>query len=110
MRPSCSNTLLLSQRPWLRNTVIRPRRPERPAACPARLQASPAEALLHQDLGALEVEAEADLAQAGVCHGFAQARLVFGVEQQEAAAAGADELAAQRPVAQRQPIPLINRR
>ena len=51
-----------------------------------------------QHLRALEVEAEAHFLEAGLRHRRAQPAVVLGVEQQEAAAAGADELAADRAV------------
>ena len=53
---------------------------------------------LRDDGRPFEVEAEPHLLQAGLAHGLAQPRLVLGVEHQEAAAARADQLAADRAV------------
>src|SRR4029450_1231228 len=58
--------------------------------------------LFDDDPRALEVEREADLSQCRGRQGAAQARLVLGIEEEEAAAPGADALAAQRAAAQRQ--------
>src|SRR5262249_41068945 len=66
------------------------------------------DSLLEDHLGALEVEAEAHLAQAGLRHGTPQTHLLLGVEHQEATAAGADQLAAQRPVRLCQLVPLVD--
>src|SRR5580698_9447158 len=49
-------------------------------------------------LGAFKVELEADFGQSGLAHGLAQPRFLFRVEHQEAAAAGADQLAADSAV------------
>src|SRR5262245_19112072 len=63
---------------------------------------------LEDDLGTLEVEAEAHLAQARLRHRPPQTHLLLGVEHQEATAAGTDQLAAQRPVRLRQLVPLVD--
>src|SRR5262245_36881012 len=60
---------------------------------------------LEDHLGALEVEAEAHLAQSGLRHRPPQTHLLLGVEHQEATAAGADQLPAQRPICLRQLVP-----
>src|SRR4051812_21658894 len=59
---------------------------------------TPERCSLNDHLGALEVEAEADLAQTGLEHGPAQLDLVLGVEHQEAAAARPHQLAPERAV------------
>src|SRR5438552_2253454 len=59
---------------------------------------------------AVKIEAHPHLAQSCLAHGPAQPGLVFGVEHQEAAAAGADQLAAQRSVAHGQLIIFVDRR
>src|SRR6266705_545974 len=75
--------------------------PSRVARPPARIATGSmgSDMLLRDHLGALEIEVEAHLLQAGLAHGGAQAHPVLGVEHQEAAAAGPDQLAADRAVA-----------
>src|SRR3569833_1961582 len=58
----------------------------------------------HQ-LGALEIEPEADLLQPGLCHRGAQLVAVTRIEHQESTAAGAHELAADRAIAPGQLVP-----
>src|SRR4029450_9069461 len=75
----------------------------RTAARPGRSRAGARS--LDDDLRALEVEAEAHLGQPGGRQGRAQARLLLGVEEQEAAPARADELAADGAVLERHRVP-----
>src|SRR4051812_28085440 len=63
---------------------------------------------LHQRLRAFKVEADAHLFEAGFAQHMPQAFLVLGIQQQEAAAAGTDQLSAHGPVAHRKLIPGIN--
>src|SRR5262249_4956069 len=63
---------------------------------------------LNHHFRALEVEAEAHFAQAGLRHRVTQAGLIFSIEHQEAAAARADQLAAERAVLHRHLIPRVN--
>src|SRR5690348_843241 len=60
------------------------------------------------DLGPLIVEAELDLHQPSFAHRPPDARLLLRVEHQEPAAAGADQLAADRAVVHRQVVPAID--
>ena len=55
-----------------------------------------------------EVEAEAHFPQARARHDRAEPRLVLGVEQQETAAAGADQLAADGAVGPRQIVVVVD--
>src|SRR4051812_6170078 len=64
--------------------------------------------LLNENLGALEVEAEAHLAQPGLTHGVAQLRFLLGVKHQKASAAGADELPAQSAIVHGVGVPLVD--
>ena len=60
------------------------------------------------DLGAFEVEAEADFLEAFFAHGVTELFLVARVEHEEAAAAGADQLTAERALAHRVVIPVVD--
>src|SRR3954454_11724343 len=64
----------------------------------------------HQ-LRSLEIKTETHFLQSRLPHGMPQLRLVFlGVEHQEAAAAGADQLAAERAVGAREIVPFVDLR
>ena len=65
---------------------------------------------LRHHRGALKIESHAHFTEPGCAHGTPQARLVFGIKQQETAAPGADQLASERAVTQRQLIIFIDRR
>src|SRR5262245_9631898 len=80
----------------------------RSASPPARIATGGSGGSLDDNLRALGFEAEAHLAQPGLGQRVAQARLVLGVEQQEASAAGADQLPAQRAAPEREIIPLVD--
>src|SRR5215471_7247786 len=83
----------------------------RPTACPSHRQGRrPATSLLRHDLGAVGIKAEAHLSQSSFAHGVAQPRLVFGIEHQKAAAAGADQLAADSAVVAGEIVPGIDLR
>src|SRR5580700_8004630 len=64
--------------------------------------------ILRDDLRALEIEAESHLLEALLQHGVAQAPLVAGVEHEEAAPAGADQLPAEGAVGHRVVVPLVD--
>src|SRR5258705_489540 len=96
MRPSAYRTLLRSQRPSLHRAGIRPPRPPAPNAAAPRPGSRPA-ASREQHLGAFEVKAEAHFLEPGLPHRLAYRPMLLGVEEQKPAAAGADELAADRP-------------
>ncbi len=64
--------------------------------------------VLRDDLGAFEVEAEADLLEAFFAHRVAEPGDVFGVEHEEAAAACADEFAAERAVLHGVVVPVVD--
>src|SRR3954453_12337919 len=57
-----------------------------------------------KDLRSLIIEAELDLGQAVAAHRRAQARLLLRVEEEETAAPGADQLAAERAIGHRQVV------
>src|SRR5881394_1254505 len=64
----------------------------------------------HQ-LGPFDVEAEPNFHEAGLAHGVTEPRLVFlGVEHEEAAAPGADQLAAEGAAGFGQFVPLVDLR
>src|ERR1700690_1059111 len=64
--------------------------------------------ILGHHLGPLEIEPEADLLEALLPHGVAQLLLVAGVEHEEAAAARADELPAERAIGHGEVVPLVD--
>src|SRR6266508_1366259 len=64
--------------------------------------------LLRDDLGAFEVEAEADFGKPGCTHGVPQAGLVLGIEHQKASAARSDQLAADGTVRDGKIVPFID--
>src|SRR5260370_25728908 len=59
-------------------------------------------------LGPFKVKTEPDFSQACLEHGAAQTSLVFGVEEQEASAAGANQLAGEGAIRQRQSVPGVD--
>src|ERR1700733_15105606 len=61
-----------------------------------------------QQRGAFVIEGEADFAQTFLLHGPTQSLAVLGEEQQEAAAAGADELASDGSVVAADLVPAVN--
>src|SRR5262249_35863594 len=63
---------------------------------------------LDHRFGALEVEAEAHLFEPLLQHGVEEPSLVLRVEHEKAAAAGADQLSAERPVAHGYIVPRVN--
>src|SRR5262249_12659302 len=62
----------------------------------------------HDHLGAFEVEAESNLAEAFGAEDVAQPGLVGGVKHQDAPPARPDELAADRPVLEREVVPAVD--
>src|SRR5262245_60555812 len=84
--------------------------PARRPGSPWEASRSTARGSLDDGLGAFEIEAEADLGQAGADHGVAQPGLVLGVEHQEPATAGTDQLATNRAVLERELIPFVDAR
>src|SRR5262245_37005716 len=67
-----------------------------------------AAASLGHDRRAREVEAEAHLAERHRGHRVAESWLVLGVEEQEAATARADQLAAERAAGHREIVPAVD--
>ena len=63
---------------------------------------------LDQDLGAFKIESEADLFKPGGGHGLAEPGTLFAIEHEEAASAGADELAADCTILHGQVVPMVD--
>src|SRR4051812_19254386 len=82
------------------------------ARAPIRVARPPASSAnrstIDKHLGAREVEAEAHLAQPGADQRVAQPPAILGVEEQEAAAAGADQLAAEGAVTAAELVPGVD--
>src|SRR4051794_41102365 len=97
---------LISTRALGMRSVIGRRRVARP---PARIATgSINSSRLGHDGSALKIEPDPHFAQTGGTQGAAETRFVFGIEHQETTASGADQLAAQCAMTQREFIVLVD--